>query len=161
MPSALPVHDIREALTQRLFPSVTIWNRLEARPRTIAFDRALRAEVADPLWMLTKQWQMGEFRGSDAGSPIFAKLAVDTTVLTKYQPGGLATQPFEADVPLEAKVEQRAIPLQVSLDLRLAMGRQWLAMIAGLGGGYRQAFIDAYKITAPDPTSSADASRCA
>ena len=23
--------------------------------------------------MLTKQWQMGEFRGSDAGSPVFAK----------------------------------------------------------------------------------------
>jgi hypothetical protein len=161
MPSARRVHDIKQAIADRRFPSVTTWNRLEGRPRTIAFDRALRAEVRDALWMLTKQWQMGEFRGSDAGSPIFAKLQVDTTVLTKYQPGGLATQPFETDVPLEAKVEQRAIPLQVSLDLRLAMGRQWLTMTSSIGGGYRQAFIDAYKITAPDPASSADASRCA
>src|SRR5215467_1456090 len=161
MPSARRIGPIKAAIDGRQFPSVTIWNRLEARPRTIAFDRALRAEVADALWMLAKQWQMGEFRGSDAGSPVFAKLQVGTTTLTKYRPGGLATQPFETDVPLEAKVEQRAIPLQVSFDLRLAMGRQWLEMISGIGGGYRQAFIDAYKITAPDPTSSADVGRCA
>ena len=49
---------------------MTTWNRLEGRPRTIELERALRAEVRDALWMLTKQWQMGEFRGSDAGSPI-------------------------------------------------------------------------------------------
>ena len=39
------------------------------------------------LWMLTKQWQMGEFRGSDAGSPVFAKLLLATTRLTKYRAG--------------------------------------------------------------------------
>lgn len=165
MPSARRVGNIKEAIDARQFPSVTIWNRLEARPRTIAFDRALRAEVRDPLWMLTKQWQMGEFHGSDAGSPVFAKLQVDTTQLTKYRPAGLATQPFETDVPLEAKVEQRAIPLAaagrpIGLDLRLVMGRQWLAMISGIGD-YRQAFIDAYKITVPDPSSAQDADRCA
>jgi hypothetical protein len=62
---------------------VTTWNRLEGRPRTLDLERALRAEVRDPLWMLTKQWQMGEFRGSDAGSPISAKAAVETTRLNK------------------------------------------------------------------------------
>ena len=30
------------------------------------------AEVRDALWMLTRQWQMGEFEGDDAGSPIEA-----------------------------------------------------------------------------------------
>jgi hypothetical protein len=77
MPSTHPVGDIRHALAARLYPSVTTWDRLKARPRTIAFDRALKAEVRDPLWMLTKQWQMGEFRGSDAGSPVYAKLMID------------------------------------------------------------------------------------
>src|SRR5437899_1070771 len=134
MPSQLAIGDIKVALNERRFPAITTWNRLEARPRSQNFERALRAEIRDALWMLTKQWQMGEFRGSDAGSPVFAKLQVDTTQLTKYRPAGLATQQFEADVPLEAKVEQRTVALAaarrpIGLDLRLVMGRQWLAMI--------------------------------
>ena len=32
---------------ERQFPTVTVWNRLEGRPRTPEFDRALRAEVRD------------------------------------------------------------------------------------------------------------------
>ena len=64
MTSSRPVGDIREAIAERRFPTSMTWNRLEARPRTNSLDRALRAEVRDPLWMLTKQWQMGEFRGS-------------------------------------------------------------------------------------------------
>lgn len=165
MPSARRVGDIQQALAARLYPSVTIWDRLEARPRTIAFDRALRAEVRDPLWMITKQWQMGEARGSDAGSPVYAKLMINTTRLTKYQADGQAAQAFEYNVPLEATVEQRTVPLTTggrpaSLDVRLAMGRQWLAMISGIGD-YRQAFVQAYPITAPDPASAQDADRCA
>ena len=106
MPSALPIADVRQALTQRTFPSITTWNRLEARPRTTSFDRALRVEVRDPLWMLTKQWQMGEFRGSDAGSPVSAKLQIDTTRLTQYRPGTGDVQAFDETLPLEAKVER-------------------------------------------------------
>ena len=138
MASSRPIGDIRTALARRLFPSVTTWNRLEARPRTTSFDRALRAEVRDALWMLTKQWQMGEFRGSDAGSPVFAKLQIDTTRLTKYRPDAQPTQLFDYGVPIEAKVERRPIALlmggrPIGLDLRLAMGRQWLALIQRIG----------------------------
>ena len=46
------------------------WNRLEGRPRVADFERSLRAEVRDPLWFLTRQWQFGEFQGEDAASPI-------------------------------------------------------------------------------------------
>src|SRR6266481_9806137 len=112
MASSLPVGDPRKAMDARLFPSITVFNRLEGRPRTVAFDRALRAEVRDALWMLTKQWQMGEFRGADAGSPVFAKLQIDTTRLTKYRPDAQATQLFEYDLPFEAKVERRPIRLE-------------------------------------------------
>jgi len=164
VPSALRVADIRAALDGRLYPTVTMWNRLEGRPRTQSFDRALSAEVRDALWMLTKQWQMGEFRGSDAGSPVAAKVRVDTTRLTKYRPGAAAPQPFEHGVPLEAKVERRPVRLStdgrpVALDLRLAMGRRWLALVESLG--YRQDFIDAYPVQVPDPSVPADADRCA
>ncbi|MGH9175428.1 MAG: hypothetical protein ACRD1H_13775, partial [Vicinamibacterales bacterium] len=47
-------------------PSITAYNRLEARARTEDFERSLRAEVRDPLWMLTRQWQMGELEAEDA-----------------------------------------------------------------------------------------------
>src|SRR6266550_4081021 len=113
MPSARAVTDIRAALERRLFPTVTVWNRLEGRPRTQSFDRALRAEVRDALWLLTKRWQMGEFRGSDAGSPVAAKIRIDTTRLTKYRPGTGATEPFDESLPLEAKVERRPVPLRI------------------------------------------------
>jgi len=165
MSSSFKVANVRDALQRRLFPSVTVWNRLEGRPRTQNFERALRAEVRDALWMLTKQWQMGEFRGSDAASPVFTRLLIDTTRLTKYQPGSQAAQLFEYEVPLEGKVERRPVPLlvggrPVALDLRLLMGRQWLALIKGVGD-YKQPFIDAYPITAPDSTKKEDADRCA
>ena len=165
MSSSLKVTNIQEAISSRRFPSVTVWNRLEPRPRTRSFERALRAEVRDALWMLTKQWQMGEFRGSDAGSPVFAKLQIETTRLTKYQPDAQPPQLFEYEEPLEAKVERRPLPLvqggrAVALDVRLLMGRQWLSLIKGVGS-HRAAFIAQYPIVAPDPTKLEDADRCA
>jgi hypothetical protein len=163
--SSIPVTNLAQALHERLFPTVTTWNRLEGRPRTINFDRALRAEVRDALWLLSKQWQMGEFKGSDAGSPVFAKVQLDLTRLTKYRPDALATQPFEYALPLDAKVEARPLPLilngrPMALDIRVAIGRYWLALIAGIGP-YRQAFLDAYPIAAPDPGKAEDADVCA
>ncbi|RKS28635.1 hypothetical protein BJ917_1531 [Pseudomonas sp. WPR_5_2] len=165
MPSSLKIANVAEAIQKRLFPSVTIWNRLEGRPRTPSFERALRAEVRDALWMLTKQWQMGEFKGSDAGSPVFAKLQMDTTRLTKYQPDDQPPQLFEYEIPIEAKVERRPFPLMqgerpIALDLRLLMGRQWLALIKGVGA-HEAAFIAAYPITPVDPTKKEDADKAA
>jgi hypothetical protein len=165
MPSSVKVADIQAALKLRSFPTIMTWNRMEGRPRTPNFDRALKAEVRDALWMLGKQWQMGEFQGSDAGSPVFAKLQVDKTRLTMYQPDGQAPQLFEYNIPLEAKVEHRPIPLlmggrPMSLDLRLMMGRYRLALIDGVGD-YREAFVNAYPITAPDPKKKEDADQCA
>jgi hypothetical protein len=164
MSSALPITDIRQAMAGRLFPSITTWNRLEPRPRTTSFDRALRAEVRDPLWMLTKQWQMGEFEGIDAGSPVFAKLQMATTRLTKYRPDAHATQLLGDDLPFNAKIEHRPVPLllaggPIAFDLRLAMGRYWLKLTDDLG--YHDGFITAYPIAAPDPTRKEDAALCA
>jgi hypothetical protein len=49
------VPNMSEAVVARLNPATTRWNRLEGRPRTHSFDRALKAEVRDALWMLTRQ----------------------------------------------------------------------------------------------------------
>jgi hypothetical protein len=159
------VKDIKAALSAREFPTATLWNRLEGRPRTDNFSRALAAEIRDPLWMLTRQWQLGEFRADDAGSPVFAKLRVATTQLTQYQGAQGPVEPFDASLPLEAKVERRPLITEigtqpVALDIRLALGRRWLKLIAGIGG-YAQAFIDAYGVRAFDPANRDDAAVCA
>jgi hypothetical protein len=157
--------NIDAALTKRLFPTITLWNRLEGRPRTDKFDRALKAEVRDALWMLTRQWQLGEFNGDDAGSPIFAKAHLTTTKIRKYRADAHSVEPFDDNVPLEAKVERRPIVFtfagtDMALDLRLLMGRQWLKMIAAVGSLEAQ-FIAAYPIHSPDPTDQQDAHICA
>jgi hypothetical protein len=165
VPSALRVGDMRTALAERQYPTVTMWNRLEGRPRTQNFERALQAEVRDALWMLSRQWQLGEFRGSDAGSPVFAKVRVDSSTLTRYRPGDTGTVgPFDESTPFEAQVEQRPVPLRIggkvaSLDVRLAMGREWQRLIAPIGA-YATAFTEAYPVVAPDPASATDAPLC-
>jgi hypothetical protein len=152
---------MREALAERAVPTITLWNRLEPQPRADDFSRALKAEVRDALWMLTKQWQMGEFAGDDAGSPVLARMHLTRTTLTKYQAGGGPVQPFDRTTPLEAQVERRPIPFaraggDVSLDIRLTMGRHWLKLVADLGD-FTADFAARYPVRTPDQDKAADA----
>lgn len=152
------IENIRVALGERAHPTVTTWNRLEGRPRTADFARSMRAEVRDPLWMLARQWQLAEFQADDAGSPVEARLHVESRRLTRYRPGDAQAAPFDEELPLEATVER--LPLPHGVDLRLAMGRRWLAMVAPIYD-YRADFIDRYPIDLPDPDDPADAAICA
>jgi hypothetical protein len=163
-----PARDMSMALLAHLFPAITQWDRVEGIPRAHDLSRALRAEVRDPLWMLSRQWQMGEFIGDDAGSPVFAKLHLGTTRLTGYRPGDRPEQAFDDTVPLEARVEQRPIPFvaggqTLALDLRVLMGRQWSKLLAreGLATTYALDFRRAFPVEQPDPTDPADAGVCA
>ncbi len=148
---------------KRVCPTITLWNRLEGRPRTHEFDRALQAKIHDPLWMLTRQWQMGEFKGDDAGSPIKAKVHVETTQLTKYRPGidQGEVQEFPDTLPLEAKVETRPVPMalgeqKLSYDLRVLIGRRWLRLVGGVENDLADKFIAAYPIAAPNPDAATE-----
>lgn len=166
MPNKFITENLREVVAKKSRPGITVWNRLEGRPRADKFDRALRAEVRDPLWMLTRQWQMGEFRGDDAGSPIFTKVRIETTQLRKYQAANGPVENFDESIPLEARVEQMPIRFaqagaEMSLEVRLLMGRQWLKMVRPLAATAVEQFINAYSISAPNPTNAADAAICA
>ena len=158
------VDNMAEALAQRAHPSVTLWNRVEGRPRTANFERALRVEVRDALWMLTRQWQTSEFHGEDAGSPILVKLHMETTPLTRFRAGNAAAIDFDGSLPLEAQVEARPLVLSagdamVGLDIRLAMGRRWLKLIAGLSSV--PAFKQRYAFAIPDPQQRTQVDICA
>jgi hypothetical protein len=151
------IDNLPAALATRAFPTIGRWNRLEGRPRTTDFDRALRAELRDPLWMLSRQWQLGEFRGSDAGSPVTASYSVVTSQVSG--PAGL---------PIEAAAERRAVPMEqgtdpVAYDLRLTIGRRWLKLLGNSPPlrRFRDAYVDEYPIAVPDPTVDADTSRTA
>jgi len=158
------VVDLEAALVERRFPTVTLWNRLEARPRTMNFERALRAEVRDALWMVTRQWQTGEFRAEDAGSPVFAKAHLGITQLSQMRVGNSAPEPIDANVPLQAQVERLPLRFTIgqekgSLDVRLMLGRRWLKQIASIGS-YAEAFISRYRFEVPDPTRRDSAAIC-
>jgi hypothetical protein len=147
-------------------PTITLWNRLEGRPRTADFDRAFRAEVRDALWFVSKQWQMGEFIGDDAGSPVLATTHLETTTLTRYRAGEAPPETLTAEMPLEVTVENRPIAFEhkdkpVALDIRLLMGRQWLKLVAAIDPGLKAEYVTKYGIAKPDPTAASDATVCA
>ncbi|TCO42569.1 hypothetical protein EV646_113191 [Kribbella antiqua] len=160
--------NLGSVIAKKSRPAITIWNRLEGRPRAENFDRALRAEVRDALWMLTRQWQMGEFQGDDAGSPIDVRVHLETTKLQKYQAVLGPVEPFDDQIPLEAHVERMAVPIEqggheIALDLRLLLGRQWLKLIRTVSPAplVAEQFIGRYPIHLPDPRDLDDASTCA
>jgi hypothetical protein len=162
MPRKYITADIASVLASKSRAGITFWNRLEGRPRAEKFDRALRAEVRDALWMLTRQWQMGEFQGDDAGSPIVAKVRIETTRIRTYQAAHGSVEAFDDGTPLEARVERMPIPFvlgghEVALDIRLLMGRYWLKLIDTLEPAARPQYVARYPVHAPDPSNAADA----
>jgi hypothetical protein len=122
------VPDLTELMTARpelllaIFrdPTITAWNRLEARPRSQDFTRSLRAEVRDPLWFLTRQWQMGELEAEDAASPIDARLLTRHSTLDRIALGGGPAQLFDDSLPLEALVEREHVPFTHALRVQAA-----------------------------------------
>jgi hypothetical protein len=143
--------------------AITMWNRLEGRPRKEDFDRSLRAEVRDPLWMLTRQWQFGEFKGEDAGSAVKARVQLNTTRIDRYAvknenrdaTGGeqfLEAVPYDQTLPLEIEVERELLlpagpePNTEDVAMRSQMGRHFVRLLkqAGLPSSTRNAIVDRF-----------------
>jgi hypothetical protein len=96
-------------------PSLTTWARLEPEPRDASMERSLQAQVRDPLWLLARQWQVGEFLGDDAGSPIHATIAAEMRTITTYRPGfnPASTVPIDPSLPIEVHVEREPVTLEM------------------------------------------------
>jgi hypothetical protein len=87
------------------------WERIEGSSHDDELDAGVEARVADPLWKLARQWQVGELRGDDAGSPIAARLAWTSRPLTAYRPGADGpVVPVPTREPLERVVEAAPAP---------------------------------------------------
>ena len=135
--------------------SITGWTRLEPRPRSVDFAVALQARVRDPLWMLARQWQVGEFQGEDAGSPVAARLEMSVAPVNRYRPGleGNARPYDSRQIPLEALVEREPMRPASGVDLRFAAeaGLYFLRLLKahGLDERYRPAYLAGYPLSEP------------
>lgn len=119
---------IKSLITPEILdPAVITYNRLEPRPRSADFERSLKAEIRDALWMLARQWQTGEFTGEDASRAIQLQACVHTTRVTRVSRRNDPAEAYDSSVPLEAFIE--AEPAPVDLRLRLEMGQYWLRLL--------------------------------
>src|SRR5262245_39779327 len=80
-----------------LSPSITSWMRLEPRSRDAEMHTSLQARIYDPLWLLARQWQLGEFQGEDNGSPVMARWRGEAARLTRYHAGAIAPPNTKVD----------------------------------------------------------------
>jgi hypothetical protein len=93
--------------------SFTVWSRLEALPTSADLLPALQARIADPLWLLGRQWQFGELQAEDAGSPIEARVRGEAAPIARFMPGvpgvsaAVRARDYAASpLPLEVLVER-------------------------------------------------------
>jgi hypothetical protein len=152
-------------------PHVVAYNRLEARPRTLDFTGSLRAEVRDPLWLLTRQWQFGEFQGEDAASPVTSRIAYQHQTLDQVAFRDEKAFAFDAiTMPLETRVERERIPLtvrelaggEIYSDILFAVqwGKKFLRMLKDGGmENHHDLYLKRFPIQVLPATPPADQTR--
>ncbi|PZU49099.1 MAG: hypothetical protein DI566_01915 [Microbacterium sp.] len=105
--------------------------RTRVEPEPLSGDPAvgLMAQVWDPLWMLARQWQFGEFAGEDTGTPLAVTVTAEFEPFTAWHPGALDAEgggqgwlPLEAGALLEPLVEAEPAPERGG---RLAAAAGW------------------------------------
>lgn len=84
------------------------WTRLE--PQSVTGDPrpGLEARVHDPLWLLARQWQLGEFEGEDAGRPVSVRIESSTSLVSRWQAGPW-DDPNRAAAPVDFLVRERRV----------------------------------------------------
>lgn len=116
--------------------------RLEGRSRNGDNDSGLEMRIADPLWLLGRQWQFGEFKGEDNGSPISVKANYRKEQASLYSFSDSEQQHEIGNVPLEAIVEAMEIPLR-DLRSKVRVGQKLEELIkAHFPANEATAFID-------------------
>lgn len=127
----------------------------------------LQACLHDPVWLLARQWQFGEFTGDDAGSPAAVHVVIEHAPISRYLPGPLPANPAHAKtnaidyspmtLPLEALVERESISRGGRRNFRLSAeaGLHFLRLLDAQGLesqariACRNIFLTAYGLQAP------------
>ncbi len=141
--------------------SITTFFRLEPDPMQPDVTVGATAPVHDPLWLLARQWQVGEFAGQDGGTPVIARWRGVAAPPTRFVAGpippdtALQAPRFDAlAAPLETLIERVGTPLPTSAEtaegVRLGVdtGRLFLRLLAQqeTSADYRPAFAAAFAV---------------
>ena len=133
-------------------PSITGITRLETQPTAISMRAGLSAPLADPLWLLSRQWQFNEFQGEDAGTPLRVQFAVQGVKVDAFRAGAESAAPWQPiadhDVPIETRVEAEPA-WSTHARLRGEAGQHALRMATP---AVRAALLAAYPLALPAPT---------
>ena len=133
-------------------PSITTATRLETHPTAVNLKLGLQAQVADPLWLLARQWQFNEFQGEDAGTPLSVRFSVSGAPVSAFRSGkeGNLWKPVERGrPPIETRVEAEPV-WKTHARLRGEVGLQLLRMAPNKI--IRDALLKTYPLELPKPT---------
>jgi hypothetical protein len=150
-------------ISEAVEPSITRWQRLEAQIAALDLAPGLEARIADPLWLVGRQWQFAELRGEDAGSPIQVALEGEKVGVRLAHDSPRSGEPLAAGDGLlepvveaeEARASQPALAAQAGLDFERALALHGVPALAA-------AFRTLFPFTVPsgfDPQADAAGAR--
>jgi hypothetical protein len=134
--------------------SKTYLIRTEARGTSGELAPGLAARIADPLWLLGRQWQFGELLGEDTGSPVSVELAAEAAQVSQFvrpdDPDGTPYDPGQ--VPLDTLTGDPIRSQDVwTARLRVDAGRAFVRALSEAGAGsYADACLDEFRIEPSD-----------
>lgn len=154
--------DFKSAVTVKAVPDLLkaiafeppAWTRLEPQSVTGDPTPGLEARVHDPLWLLARQWQFGEFRGEDAGTPLAVQVSTASQRVTAWQPGDpagdAAARPLPEHEPLDPSVEREpAVASGPGFRQRAEAGALLVTALAEAGFETRAALVAACPLPLP------------
>lgn len=120
------------------------WTRLEPVSTTGDPKPGLEARVHDPLWLMGRQWQLGEFHGEDAGTPLAVRVVTNTVAVDRWSAGFDGTAELLQGDLLESWVEREpADGSAPGLRPRAESAAALLAALDDAGlSAHRSAFAD-------------------
>lgn len=131
--------------------------RMEPLHRAEDVVEGLAARVHDATWLLTRQWQFGEFTGQDAGSPVDVRVSGSSSPVAAWRPPDSAWIPYTlADGPLDRWIEQEP-PIADERDRTLG-GALLVRMLSEAGQADQiPGLLASYPLTPSAPLGEPDA----
>ena len=124
-----------------VFPRITTYQRLEPHPQDHDLERGFAAILRDPVWMLARQWQMGEHQAENASTPVRVEYQLEEVAIEMFKERPPQTTPIE---PL---LEQEPSSWW-TMGRRILIGRR-VATAAGLA--QRPNLLEGLKFQDPPP----------
>lgn len=129
------------------------WTRIEGSTIPGDLEPGLQARVADPLWLMTRQWQVGEFSGEDAASPVGVRARVSWQPVGEVRVGRGEPEPLDPDgEPLETRVECEQVwrgPARARLAAEAGLQLLRMAEATGADATLAERMRQAYPLRLP------------